>query len=532
MPYTQVLYRKWRPERFADLAGQQHAASTIKRAISSDQVAHAYLFTGPRGVGKTSCARIFAKALNCLSPSDGEPDGECENCLAIAAGRFLDFVEIDAASNRSIESIKELIGNIRFRPISARRKIYVIDEAHMLTEPAFNALLKTLEEPPPHVVLALATTDAHKLPATIISRCQRYDFKRIPSVHVVNRLRQIAEGEGFECEESVLLLVAQAAWGSLRDAENMLEQLWVSATREGDSKPRITETQARDLLGLGEIIPSRELASALLSSDISASLSVINAQAEQGANLEALRNGTLECLRVAMLIKSGIRDAIGRADETVETMTKLSKECDLSHILRVIITLGETSSKGDSSSPFNLELAVLRSLCPASVGPTVSISEPPASARAGIQKNAQPKHRISSERETSDVPSYKTGDARWRNLFTALREAGESGDTIRRMLTNVLPPTPKDGVIELRFRQRRWREDFKDRMENQQIRQLFKRAIISSYGEELKMRLISASEEAVPSPTDSASDKSSMISLLKGMGAIEGTVPVGGSEKI
>src|ERR671936_2299408 len=200
VPERAALYRRYRPQTFAAIVGQEHVTRTLRNAIANGQVAHAYLLTGPRGTGKTSTARLIAKAVNCLQPKDGEPCDACDHCLAIREGRFLDLIEIDAASNRSIDDVRDLREKVRFAPTSGRYKVYVVDEVHQLSGDAFNALLKTLEEPPAHVIFVLATTEAHKVPATIASRTQRFDLRRIPHRLIVDTLRDVCAREGFTAE--------------------------------------------------------------------------------------------------------------------------------------------------------------------------------------------------------------------------------------------------------------------------------------------------------------------------------------------
>ncbi|MBM4415259.1 MAG: DNA polymerase III subunit gamma/tau, partial [Chloroflexi bacterium] len=221
----EVLYRKWRPQRFADVAGQAPIVTTLRHAVAAGAPAHAYLFTGPRGTGKTTTGRILAKAVNCLAPEDGEPCDVCASCEAFLAGRALDLIELDAASNRGIDEVRALREAAGYSPNVARYKVYLVDEVHMLTDPAFNALLKTLEEPPPHVIFVLATTEPHRIPATITSRCQRFDFRRIALADVVARLQTIAAGEHFDVPAPALELIARQATGSLRDAVGLLDQL-------------------------------------------------------------------------------------------------------------------------------------------------------------------------------------------------------------------------------------------------------------------------------------------------------------------
>jgi DNA polymerase-3 subunit gamma/tau len=240
----EVLARKWRPQIFKDVIGQEHIAQTLMNAIKTDRLAHAYLFSGARGVGKTSVARILAKAINCSKAEPGIPCNECSSCMEITGGSSVDVQEIDGASNRGIDEIRELRENIKYMPSSSRYRIYIIDEVHMLTLPAFNALLKTLEEPPPHVKFIFATTEPHKVPVTILSRCQRFDFKRIPLVKIVEHLGKITAAEGIEISQSGLTLIAREAEGSMRDAQSLLDQV-ISFTGQ-----KVGDKDITDILGI------------------------------------------------------------------------------------------------------------------------------------------------------------------------------------------------------------------------------------------------------------------------------------------
>ena len=229
-----VTARKWRPQKFSEVVGQEHITSTLKNAIKSNRIAHAYLFTGPRGVGKTTTARILAKSLNCTNPIDAEPCNECEMCKEILGGQSMDIIEIDGASNRGIDEIRTLRESVKYAPTHGKYKIYIIDEVHMLTKESFNAFLKTLEEPPEHTVFIFATTDVHKVPATIISRCQRFDFRRIQLDTIKETLSGIAAAEKIEIDDKTLTIIAKKADGALRDAESFFDQ--VVSLCEGDRK--------------------------------------------------------------------------------------------------------------------------------------------------------------------------------------------------------------------------------------------------------------------------------------------------------
>ena len=256
-----VLARKWRPQSFEDIVGQEHVTRTLKNAISSERVAHAYLFTGARGVGKTSAARILAKALNCEKGPTTQPCNECTHCREIASGASVDVHEIDGASNTSVDDVRDLKEGINYLPSSCRKKIYIIDEVHMLSTSAFNALLKTLEEPPSHVIFIFATTEPHKIPGTILSRCQRFDFKRISVRLIYDRLKGIASEEGLEISEKSLMIIAREADGGMRDAQSLLDQV-ISF-----SGSKISDEEVIDVLGVIDLALIQEAAVAVLNND-------------------------------------------------------------------------------------------------------------------------------------------------------------------------------------------------------------------------------------------------------------------------
>ena len=302
------LYRKYRPQSFANLVGQDHIRTTLMNALKSGKVNHAYLFTGPRGTGKTSTARLVAKAINCENLKDAEPCEACDICRDITDGRLIDLIEIDAASNRGIDEIRDLREKINFSPTRARSKVYIIDEVHMLTKEAFNALLKTLEEPPTHVFFILATTEVHKIPETILSRCQRFDFKRIALDTMVARLGWIASEEKIEAEAEALDAIARVAAGGLRDAIGLLEQLTVES--------RLTFEHVREVLGITGKVSLEKLYGFLEASDVASAIAEIGSLYEEGYDLNQFTKDFLELLRQKMLaaVSAGDGGAAGGAE--------------------------------------------------------------------------------------------------------------------------------------------------------------------------------------------------------------------------
>ncbi len=365
-----VIARKWRPQQFDDVVGQEHVTTTLKNAIDKVRVGHAYIFTGPRGIGKTSTARILAKALNCVKGPTATPCDKCPSCEGIIAGNSMDVLEIDGASNRGIDQIRELRENVKFAPSSGKYKIYIIDEVHQITSDAFNALLKTLEEPPSHVKFFFATTEPHKVPATILSRCQRFDLRVISPVEIVERLSHISEVEKIKIDKSACFAIARYAHGSMRDAESILDQL-VSF-----SEGKINEEDVISMLGLVRESILREMTDALIQGDCRRGLEIIASVAEEGKELPLFLADWISYLRSIMLvlILGESEDVAGVSPDAWSAIVKQSRNVSKEQMLFVldILTRAEQQMKWSLSPRIFLELSYLKA---ATVKDRVNIGE-------------------------------------------------------------------------------------------------------------------------------------------------------------
>lgn len=352
-----VMARKWRPQTFDEIIGQEHVTATIKNAILSDRIHHAYLFTGTRGVGKTTSARILAKALNCKNGPTAQPCGVCEHCRDITTGHHIDVQEIDGASNRGIDEIRELRDKVRYTPSSGRYKIYIIDEVHMLTSEAFNALLKTLEEPPSHVVFIFATTEVHKIPATILSRCQKFDFRRISQKEIFDRLSEIVEKEGSHIDPEALFIISKKADGSLRDAQSLLDQI-ISFSTE-----KVTALDVQRILGVVDQEVYFDLTECIITRDINRGMVIVDNIFSKGYDLHELTLGMLEHLRNLLIIKSKNENAnlLNIPPIYVEKYQALCYNFNVTDLLRLIdIALKmEAETKKNVHSRSQLELRII-----------------------------------------------------------------------------------------------------------------------------------------------------------------------------
>ncbi|MBI4313724.1 MAG: DNA polymerase III subunit gamma/tau [Candidatus Omnitrophica bacterium] len=353
-----VFARRFRPQRFEDLLGQDPVTATLRRAIEQKRIGHAYLFAGPRGTGKTSTARIFAKALNCEKGPIADPCNECGSCKEITEGRSLDVIEIDGASNRLIEDIRSLRENVKFAPAKSTFKIYIIDEFHQITPDAFNALLKTLEEPPPHVKFIFATTAPHKVPATILSRCQRYEFKRLPASTILQKLKEIVQEEKVKVPEEALVLVSRAAAGSLRDGESLLDQLAVF----GQGKVQMSDVEA--LLGFVEDKVLSDTVDAIIQQKPADLLKIIAGLADAGRDLNQYLSGLIGCIRNLMVARLG-KEAQEILETTPEAFARLQSQAEalteeeLQYLFYLLAGTYEVMRRvGDARTP--LEVALIR----------------------------------------------------------------------------------------------------------------------------------------------------------------------------
>jgi len=336
-----ALPLKYRPMTFDDVIGQEHVVKTLRHAIEANRIANAYLFIGPRGIGKTTMSRIFAKALNCLSPRGVEPCGQCVNCREIAAGRSLDVTELDAASHNKVDDVKPIIESVQFKPANAKYKIFIIDECHMLSNAAWNALLKTLEEPPPHVRFIFATTEGDKVLATIVSRCQRFDLRRIQTNDIVSRLRYICEKERIDAEEDALLAIARGAEGGMRDALSSLDQL---ISFKGD---KVTEADALGVFGLVSRSALETLAQAILTGDVAQILSSIEMFDSSGKNMRRLAGELLQHFRNLVVVQAlgPASKSLTATPDQVKVLVEQAKGIDAGRVFRICDQLADMEDK-------------------------------------------------------------------------------------------------------------------------------------------------------------------------------------------
>ena len=393
-----ALPLKYRPMTFDDVVGQEHVVRTLRHAIESGRIANAYLFIGPRGIGKTTLSRIFAKALNCTSPRGVEPCGECTNCREIAAGRSIDVTELDAASHNKVEDVKPIIEQCPFRPTASKYKIYIVDECHMLSGAAWNALLKTLEEPPPHVRFIFATTEGDKVLATIVSRCQRFDLRRIQTHDIVSRLKHVCAREGVEAEEDALLAIARGAEGGMRDALSSLDQL---ISFKGD---RVTEEDALGVFGLVSRRALEGLAGAILKGDTAAILGAVETFDSAGKNMRRISGELLQHFRNLVVLQAlgPQAKALAATPDQVRVLEEQAQGVDPGRVFRVCDQLAEMEDKLRHvlSARTLIEMSLLRA---SRLATTATVDELLRAVKA--MKEKRPRPEVEGENGKSTVHS-------------------------------------------------------------------------------------------------------------------------------
>ena len=503
---THALYRKWRPQRWEGVCGQDHIIHTLQNAVRGERVAHAYLFAGPRGTGKTTTARLLAKAVNCLADSPADrPCGDCELCIAVAQGSFLDLIEIDAASNTSVDDIRELRDKISFSPNSGRYKVYIIDEVHMLSTAAFNALLKTLEEPPAHAIFILATTEVHKIPATVLSRCQRHEFRQLPVATILDYLRPKIEEEEFNIEEAALELIARQATGSLRDAISLLDQL--SSTGES-----VSLEYAETVLGTAASEAVRGVVAALVAGNIGEGLSLINETLDGGADPRQFARQVVDYLRGLLLIKMGNEKLVEATAETRAEMRALAEEITLERLLAGINAFNRAATERKTTWQTSLPLELAFIEAGETQGNNSQSRTPPQAEPVQNPKPAQTKvdskslkpepGRQNSEQKSGPAPepikgklSFEIIVSRWRDVLQAARR---HDPRVQALLNSCRPLNLEGGVLIIGFGS----DLLRDKMEKDHNLQIAVSALEEVCGAKLGLRCILSESWKPGDPAD------------------------------
>jgi DNA polymerase-3 subunit gamma/tau len=487
----QTLYLKYRSQTFGDLVGQDAIARTLQNAVQQGRVAHAYLFSGVRGTGKTSAARILARAINCLDRKGGEPCGVCSSCVEIGSGAAVDLIEIDAASNRGIDEIRDLREKVKYLPATLRVKVYIIDEAHMLTPEAFNALLKTLEEPPAHVMFVLATTEPHKIPLTVASRCQRFDFRRIQTEAIAGRLRAIVSAEGVKVQADSLALVARLANGSMRDGITLLDQL---ISQDADE---ITLERTHQLLGLADTQSLVELLSATTRGDAAGTLTLLQRFYDSGGDVRQLVRGLLQAIREAALLSVGYRESEGLGGSATGALEKIGKgagRVGLLGLWKGLMDMEPELRKG-ADARLLLEVTLLQSMTSPTIAPlNAARSALPSSAPAPAAE-AAPEPSV-GEKPSTPLPSAVPagGELQWEALRAKLPRPVSS------LLMDARLAGVRDGVVRIEFRYPAHLEQMQKADKNEMLH----RAAREVFGPEVRLELAAADKGAEAPPAAKA----------------------------
>lgn len=559
---SQAFYRKWRPRLWEQVVGQEHVIQTLQNAIHAERVSHAYLFAGPRGTGKTTTARLLAKAVNCLAEKPAErPCDKCQHCQALNDGRFLDLIEIDAASNTSVDDVRDLRDKINFAPSQGKYKVYIIDEVHMLSTAAFNALLKTLEEPPPHAIFILATTEVHKIPATVLSRCQRHEFRRIPVQTITSLLKKLGEQEGLQIDDNALTLIARQATGSLRDAISLLDQL---ASTGGPINLELAQT----VLGTATSQVVVRLIDAVLKRDAAAGLDCIHQALDSGSDPRQFARQVVDYLRGLLLVRMSNADQIEATPEQRDQMAQHALGFELPQLMETLrLFNGAANELRTGWQPgLPLELALAQALeydetaaAPAPPQPKpareeIAAKEPasqprkeePAPIAAGKALEKEEKAPASRQPESPDQPESskpKSGtrkpkpeparaEAEQPPAPTPVETPGvslngimQNWEMIRKIVKGKHPPTEallnscrlsmKAGVLQLGFSA----ELLKTKMEAENSLKITVQAIKQVLGQEVPVVCVVLDAKGGPIQRDEDVDADGMVNEALNLGA-------------
>lgn len=421
-----ALYRRFRPITFMDVVDQEQIVKVLKHQIINNQIGHAYLFCGSRGTGKTTTAKIFSRAVNCINPINGEPCNECEICKGILNSSITDVMEIDAASNNGVEDIRAIRENVIYAPTLAKYKVYIIDEVHMLSQSAFNALLKTLEEPPENVIFILATTEPHKIPITILSRCQRFEFRRISKEGIAKRLKMVCDENNIKCEENALLVIAQAAEGALRDGLSLLDQVISSGVTE------ITEENVREILGIAKVTETTGILEAILQKDINKMLNIVSTVINSGKDIKYFVWEIITLTRDVLIYKTTNDTSLINNFAVVEDIKKIADSTDSEKLSEIIMYLSEVEGniKGATFPSILLEASLIelikgkKQVVVKDVIP--QIVEKPKTQETPQQQAVVVAQKIEEEKKESAVaPRIQNSTGGWRDIINNLKSSGK-----------------------------------------------------------------------------------------------------------